>query len=115
MALRSAAQRLISIPGTPDAPNAFGVAWSAFLTLLVAGPWLSSGYIFGTDWPGPRHFTMPTELASSAPFQVVLAIISKVIGAEITGKFVVIAILFGAAYLAYHAAPTENLIARLGA
>jgi len=112
MALPSAAHRLISTSPALRQRLAFGVAWSAFLTLLVAGPWLWRGYLFGTDWPGPRHVFMPTELSSSAPLQAILALGSDLLGGEIVGKVFVLAILFGAGILAYLAIPTKSLVAR---
>jgi hypothetical protein len=86
--------------------------WAAFLTLLVAGPWLGGGYIFGTDWPGPRRFDFPTDLSSSAPMEAALAAVSRVASGELTGKLFVLALLFGAALMAFRAAPTDGFVAR---
>lgn len=89
--------------------------WSAFLTLLVAGPWLASGYLFGTDWPGPRRFDFPTEASSSAPLRLTLALLSQLVSGEVTGKFLVFGLLFAAAFTAYQALPSGGFIARAGA
>jgi hypothetical protein len=75
--------------------------WAGFLTALVAGPWLLPGYLFGTDWPGPRRFDFPSAVSSYAPLEAVLASISSIVGGEVTGKLFVIAVLFTAAALAY--------------
>src|SRR5438445_4080838 len=80
--------------------------------LLVAGPWLAPGYIFGTDWPGPTRFEFPVEVSSSAPLQVALGAISWVVGAEATGKILVFAILAGGALAAYLAVPTAGFVGR---
>src|SRR6266851_799284 len=91
--------------------TALPLLWAAFLTLLVAGPWLLPGYLFGTDWPGPRQILFPTEVSSSAPLQAALAFASFVIGGEATGKLLVLAFLFSAAALAYRAAPAKGFVA----
>ena len=80
--------------------------------MLVASPWLAGGYIFGTDWPGPRRFDFPTYLSSSAPIEVVLAGISRVITGEWTGKLFVLGILFLAALMAFRAAPIDGFVPR---
>jgi len=80
--------------------------------LLVAAPWLSPGYLFGTDWPGPRRIDFPTTLSSLAPLQVVLAATSRVLSAELTTKFVVCAVLFTAAVTAYRAVPLGGFAPR---
>src|SRR5689334_17030118 len=67
---------------------------AGFITILVAGPWLGLGYIFGTDWPGQRRFDFPTQLSSSAPTEVALAALSRVVSGEWTGKLFVLAMLF---------------------
>jgi hypothetical protein len=86
--------------------------WAGFLTLLVSGPWLEGGYIFGTDWPGPRRFDFPSDLSSSAPLEAALAAASRVVSGEWTGKLFVLALLFGAALLAFRAAPTDGFAPR---
>ena len=88
------------------------VAWAAFLTLVVAGPWLQPGYLFGTDWLGPRRFDWPNALSASVPLQAALALFSRVIGAEATGKLFVLAILFVAAFAAYAAVPADGFFPR---
>ncbi|HKW71133.1 MAG TPA: hypothetical protein VJP81_11165 [Candidatus Dormibacteraeota bacterium] len=92
-------------PGT-NWQRALPFAWAAFLALLVTLPWLQPGYIFGTDWPGPRRFDLPHDLTSTALLQVALAVVSRVLPAEVTGKLLVVSILFVAALTAYEAAPT---------
>ena len=47
--------------------------WAGFLTLLVAGPWLLPGYLFGTDWPGPRRFVPPSSIGSAVPLELAMA------------------------------------------
>src|SRR5438445_10159581 len=109
MALRSAAHS----PSSPNQPakdtrrfgSAAGLVWAGFLTLVVAGPWLLPGYIFGTDWPGPRHFALPNSIDSSVPLQVGLAALGWVIGGEAAGKLLVLGSLLGAGALAYAALP----------
>src|SRR5438876_11398614 len=71
--------------------------WAGFLTLVVAGPWLLPGYVFGTDWPGPRHLVFPTALSSSAPLEALLAAASYVVGGETAGKLLIVTSLFAAA------------------
>jgi hypothetical protein len=93
------------MPGLP-------AIWAGFLTLLIAGPWLGGGYIFGTDWPGPRRFDYPTNLSSSAPLEALLAAASRVVSGEWTGKVFVLALLFGAALFAFRAAPVDGFVPR---
>jgi hypothetical protein len=97
------------------AKRALPLLWAAFLTLLVAGPWLASGYLFGTDWPGPRRFAYPAEVSSSAPLQVALALVSMLISSEATGKALVFCLLFAAAWTSYRAVPTGSFVARASA
>ena len=87
------------------------ILWSLFLTAVVVGPWLGPGYLFGTDWPGPRRIDFPTEVSSSAGLQVVLALSSHAIGGEATGKLLVAGSLFAAGALAYRAVPTRGFVA----
>ncbi len=94
------------------ATNAVPEIWAGFVTILVAGPWLADGYIFGTDWPGPRHFDLPSDLSSSAPAEAALAAVSKVISGEWTGKVFVVGLLFVAALTAYRAVPTNGFVPR---
>jgi hypothetical protein len=86
----------------------FSILWATLLTILVAGPWLASGYLFGTDWPGPRRFDFPSSLSSSAPLQFALAAVSSLVSGELAGKLFVFGVLFGAAVAAYRAVPIEG-------
>jgi hypothetical protein len=119
MALRSAASvpSLPSQPAIPSRPFGSGLAflWSAFLTLVVAGPWLLPGYLFGTDWPGPVHFPMPTVLESSVLLRVGLSALAWVVGGEATGKVLVLGVLFAAGALAYTAVPKGEFVPRAAA
>jgi hypothetical protein len=84
--------------------------WATLLTVLIAGPWLGSGYIFGTDWPGPRRFDFPTDVYSWAPLRVVLAAVATFISGEATGKVFILGTLFCAAITSYRAAPTSGFV-----
>lgn len=86
--------------------------WAAFITLVVVAPWLLPGYLFGTDWPGLRHFALPNSLDSSAPLQVALAAVAWVAGGEAAGKLLVVGSLFVAAALAYKALPQGGFVPR---
>jgi hypothetical protein len=88
------------------------ILWAAFLTLLMAGPWLAGGYLFGTDWPGPRRIDFPTNVSSFAPLQAVLAAVSWILSSEVTGKLLVFGLLFVAAVNAYRAIPIEGFVPR---
>ena len=107
---------LISVPrgetGQQSSDRATPVLWASFLTLIVAGPWLRSGYLFGTDWPGPRRFDFPSDLSSSAPLQEALAAFARVASAEWTSKAFVLCFLFVAALTAYCAVPAKGFIPR---
>jgi len=96
-------------------PLSGGFLWAAFITLIVAGPWLVPGYLFGTDWPGPRRFDFPTDLNSTAPVEVLVAVASTLIGGAATGKLFVFGFLFAGCALAYRAAPVGGFIARAAA
>ena len=118
MALRSGPPRRFSLRLAPSGLTKEpvpGLLWAAFLTLSIASPWLSHGYLFGTDWPGPRNLPFPSELSSSAPFELLLALISKAIGGEAAGKLLLLAILFGAAFTSYSAAPATSFIPKAAA
>lgn len=80
---------------------ALPIVWAAFIAVLVAGPWLTSGYVFGTDWPGPRRFAFPADVSSSAALQAALAAVACVISGEATGKVFVFGVLFVAAITTY--------------
>jgi hypothetical protein len=88
------------------------LAWAAFLTLVVAGPWLLPGFIFGTDWPGPVHFPLPTAPDSSTLLRVALSGLAWVFGGEATGKVLVLGSLFAAGALAYRALPKGDFVPR---
>ena len=87
-----------------------GAVWAAFLTVVIASPWVQVGYIFGTDWPGPRRFDWPTAVSSLAPIQVILDSLSRIMSAQLTGKLFVFALLFIAAFLAFRAVPTDGFV-----
>ena len=70
--------------------------WAGFLTLLVAGPWLLPGYLFGTDWPGPRHFGPLNSVGSALPLEAAMAGLAWAIGGEVTGKLLILGSLFAA-------------------
>ena len=70
--------------------------WAFLLAGLIVGPWLLTGYLFGTDWPGPRHFAFPTGLSSGAVFNVALVLVSAVVSAEVATKLLVVVALFAA-------------------
>jgi hypothetical protein len=89
---------------------AWPVLWAAFLTLLVAGPWLKTGYIFGTDWPGPRQFKFPTGASSTAGLEAALAAVSLIFSGEVAGKAFLVGLLFVAAYTAYWAVPASGFL-----
>lgn len=89
--------------------------WSGALALLIAAPWLGPGYLFGTDWPGPRFIPWPTQVSSWAPFESLLAAVSTVASAEITAKLLVLGSLFAAALAAYTALPYGDFVPRAAA
>lgn len=96
-------------------PRLGALAWAAFLTALIAGPWLASGYLFGTDWPGPRHFDLPSGLSSSAPPDAALALLSRLLSAELAGKLFLVGLLLAAASTAYAAVPAQGFVPRAAA
>lgn len=101
---------------TSSAPQrVWGLTWALALTALIAGPWLSAGYLFGTDWPGPRHFDFPAGLSGSAPLSAALAVAARLLSAEVTGKVFVVGIIFTAAWAAYEAAPVKSFVPRAAA
>jgi hypothetical protein len=71
--------------------------WAGFLTLIVCGPWLGPGFIFGTDFAGPRYFRFPEAATSYSGLEVALASVATAIPGEVVGKGLVIGILFAAA------------------
>src|SRR2546428_5754102 len=107
------------LPGALDRKYALRHALPAVpaisLALLVAGPWLQPGYIFGTDWPAPTRFMLPAELSGSAPLQAALAAVSALVGSEATGKIFVFAILIGGGIAAYQTVPSAGFVGRAAA
>jgi hypothetical protein len=89
-----------------------GLLWSAVLTLVIVAPWLLPGYLFGTDWPGPRHFSFPTTLSNDAPLLALLDIAAHIATAEIVGKLLIVGILLLAAIGAYPAVPLDGFVPR---
>ena len=61
-------------------------AWAAAASVLVAAPWLwQPGYLFGTDFPGPRRFGWTFSTTSNVPVEAALAAASEV-PARIAGR-----------------------------
>lgn len=89
--------------------------WAAFLVLIVAGPWLGAGYIFGTDWPGPRRFDFPNEVGSTFIPRIAMAILAHVATAELVTKLLIWGSLFVAAAGAYRAVPVGTFLPRAAA
>jgi hypothetical protein len=86
--------------------------WAVGLALVVGGPWLLPGYIFGTDWPGPRHLPFPDQVWSGAVFQLARAATSAVLSAEVATKILVLGSLFLAAFFSYRALPVGGFTVR---
>jgi len=86
--------------------------WAILLAGLIAGPWLLPGYLFGTDWPGPRHFAIPTDFSSGTLFDAVLVMLSAVASAELTTKLLILVALFAAALGAFRALPVGSFVPR---
>jgi hypothetical protein len=82
------------------------------LAVLVAGPWLLQGYLFGTDWPGPRHFSVPTDFSSGTLLDALLVGVSAGVSAELTTKLVILIALFAAGLGAFRALPIGGFIPR---
>lgn len=80
--------------------------------MLIAGPWLLPGYLFGTDWPGPRHFSVPTDFSSVTLFDVLLVVVGAVVSAELTTKLVILLALLAAGLGAFRALPIGGFIPR---
>jgi len=93
----------------------FQLIWAAAVTTAVALPWLASGYLFGTDWPGPRSISWPSQLSSSAPLQAILAALSAILSAELAAKVLVLGSLFVAALAAFTALPYGDFVSRASA
>jgi hypothetical protein len=97
----------------PAKPAKFdGVVWSAGLTLIIVGPWLLPGFLFGTDWPGPRHLSFPNTLSNLTPLLAFLALAAQIVTAEIVGKLLIVGALLVAALGAYRAVPMGGFIPR---
>ena len=90
-------------------------ALAAAICIAIVGPWLWPGYVFATDFSGPRHFSFPTAPTSFAPLQVALALLGSIFEGSTVGKMLIIAILFSAAFFAYQAAPTIGFVPRAAA
>jgi len=86
--------------------------WVSFLTLLVVGPWLSPGYVFGTDFAGPRHFPFPSFPTSFAALQAALSLAAAALPADVVGKLLIISAFLVAGLGAYYAVPAGPFIAR---
>ncbi len=91
------------------------VLWVSFITLVVVGPWLSSGYIFGTDFAGPRHYAFPNFPTSFAALQAVLALAAAALPADVVGKVLIASIFLTAGLGAYFAIPVGPFVARAAA
>src|SRR5207245_10541354 len=70
------------------------------------------GYIFGTDWPGPRRFDWPSALSASAPLEATFALLSALISARATGELFVLTLVFVTALLAFRAVPAQGFVPR---
>ena len=86
--------------------------WVSFLTLLVVGPWLSPGYIFGTDFAGPRHFAFPSFPTSFAALQAALSLAAAALPPDLVGKLLIISAFLVAGLGAYYAVPAGPFMAR---
>src|SRR5437016_5775597 len=83
---RTAAREPLATRGDRSALSRIvALAWVGFLTILVVGPWLRPGYIFGTDFAGPRFYRFPTAAASYAGLQFVLAVVALVVPGDVVG------------------------------
>jgi hypothetical protein len=92
--------------------NSVPYVWAGAITIVVALPWWAPGFLFGTDWPGPRFLRWPSEGSSTAPFEAILSLVSSVFSAEIAAKLLVIACLFVAGLSAYRAVPIGDFVPR---
>lgn len=97
----------------PNAQLAFGTA--ALMTLAIGATWLGPGYVFGADFPGPRHFPFPSTATSFAPVYVALAAMASILPSEIVGKLLIFGTLLTASLASFVAAPRKELVPRLAA
>src|SRR5437879_1538628 len=107
------------IVGSNTAANRFQALapafWVSLITLAVVGPWLSSGYVFGTDFAGPRHYPFPNFPTSYAAFQAALALAAVALPTDIVGKVLIVSILMASGLGAYYAVPAGPSVARAAA
>jgi hypothetical protein len=76
---------------------------------------LLPGYIFGTDFAGPRHYPFPSSLTSDAGLQFVLAVAGLALPADLVGKALIVGVLGTAGITAYHALPIGGFAPRAAA
>lgn len=88
------------------------IIWAGGLTLLVSGPWLLPGYVFGTDFAGPRHFDFPRNAASYEALQALLWAAGTLLPSEIVAKILILAVLFVGALAAYRTVPAGGFVPR---
>lgn len=88
------------------------ILWIGLVTLLIAAPWMVPGYIFATDFPGPRHFAFPSSAVSDAGLHLVLALAGLALNGELVGKAFIVLLLFFIGMVAYCAVPTGGFVAR---
>ena len=89
--------------------------WVSLITLAVVGPWLGSGYVFGTDFAGPRHYPFPDFPTSYAAFQAALALAAVAVPADVVGKVLIVSIFMAAGLATYYAVPAGPPVARAAA
>jgi hypothetical protein len=115
MSSKGGAQAPPIVAVSPWTAALYPLVWAAFITVLIVGPWVAGGYLFGTDWPGPRRFDPPSELASSAPVQLLLAATGWLVSGELAGKALIFACFFVAALGSYLATPAQGFVPRAAA
>jgi hypothetical protein len=95
---------------------AVAATWAGATTVLITAPWLSQpGYLFGTDFPGPRRFASSFSTTSNIPVEAALAFVSRLVTAQVTGKLLYMAIIFVATFAAYQALPVAGFVPRAAA
>ena len=104
--------RRVIVASRPNPAIILPLGWAGFVTLLVVGQWFGPGYIFGTDWPGPRHLDVPASVSSSTVLETFLAVLAKFLSAEVAGKLLIFGCLFFAALGAYRAVPVGGFFPR---